>query len=300
MNSPTFLGQTVALIRKNLVVAVKRKWLSTIIRSLVIPIVLLVLLLEIQNFTKDPNRYGIGTIHPIRSLKDSLQGSKPIVVARSSGLGPDFSPVFDRFEKSLGDHHIIKSVNEDEIDGTCPVDSHGHSPCHAAIIFQNSPGSEGGDNMWEYDIRTDPAFLTYSFNVFNTNSGVERIVLPLQLAIDNAITNSTEIPDIFAFTGSSQEEADESSRRSFQSLALYTLSFVFFLTMVPVAHHVAGLMTYDRESGMSQLVDCMGGDGAVWARVISYVITFDILYLPLWVILGAGMVNTHQRFSGSC
>ncbi|KAJ3564459.1 hypothetical protein NPX13_g7837 [Xylaria arbuscula] len=287
MNSPTFLGQTVALVKKNLVIAVKRKWLSTIIRSLIIPIVLLVLLLEIQNFVKDQNRYGIGTIHPIRSLTDSLQGSKPIVVARSPNLGPDFPAFFDRFEKSLGDHHIIKSVDENEIDSTCPVDSHGHSPCHAAIIFTNSPGGEGEEDIWDYNIRADPAFLTYGFNVYNTQSGIERIVLPLQLAIDSAITNSSEIPDIQAYTGSSQEEADEASRRSFQGLALYILSFVFFFTMVPVAHHVSGMVTHDRESGMSQLVDAMSGGSAVWARVISYVITFDILYLPLWIILGA-------------
>ncbi|KAI0441149.1 hypothetical protein F4803DRAFT_437510 [Xylaria telfairii] len=287
MNNPTFLGQTVALIKKNLVVAVKRKWLSTIIRSLVIPIVLLVLLLEIQSFTKDQNHYGIGTIHPIRDFQDSLQGSKPIVIANSASLGPDFPPILDRFEKSLGNHHIIKRVDEDEIESTCPVDPHGHSPCHAVVLFTNSPDSDNDDDKWEYDIRTDPAFFTYSFDVFNTNSGVERIILPLQLAIDNAITNSTEIPDVQAFTGLSQKEADDFSRRDFQSIALFTLSFVFFFTMVPVAHHVAGMVTYDRDSGMSQLVDAMGGDGAVWARVLSYVITFDILYLPLWIILGA-------------
>ncbi|KAI0505291.1 hypothetical protein F5B22DRAFT_532271 [Xylaria bambusicola] len=287
MSNPTFLGQTVALIRKNLVVAVKRKWLSTIIRSLIIPIVLLVLLLEIQNFIKDLNRYGVGKIHPIRGLQDSLQGSKPIVVASSASLGADFPPILDRLEKSLGDHHIIKRVDEDEIESTCPVDSHGHSPCHAAIVFKNSPGSNNDDDKWEYNILTDPAFLTYKFDVFNANSGVERIVLPLQLEIDNAITNSTEIPDVQAFTRLSQKEADDFSRRDFQSLALYTLSFVFFITMVPVAHHVAGMVTYDRDSGMSQLVDAMGGDGAIWARVLSYVITFDILYLPLWIILGA-------------
>ncbi|KAK5624427.1 hypothetical protein RRF57_000143 [Xylaria bambusicola] len=287
MNNPTFLGQTLALIKKNLVVAVKRKWLSTIIRSLIIPIVLLVLLLEIQNFIKDPNHYGIGTIHPIRDLQDSLQGSKPIVVATSAGLGPDFPPILDRIEKSLGTHHVIKRVNEDEIESTCPVDSHGHSPCHAAVHFKNSPDGDNDGDKWDYGILTDPAFLTYGFDVFNTNSGVERIVLPLQLAINKAITNSTEIPDIQAFTGLSQKEADDFSRMDFQAIALYTLSFVFFFTMVPVAHHVAGAVTYDRDSGMSQLVDAMGGGGAIWARVLSYVITFDILYLPLWIILGA-------------
>ncbi|TGJ84080.1 hypothetical protein E0Z10_g4677 [Xylaria hypoxylon] len=286
MNNPTVLRQTLVLVKKNLVVTVKRKWLSTLIRSLILPIVLLVLLLEIQNFVKDQNRYGIGSPHPIKSLKDSLQGSGPIVISRVPSLGQDFPPVLDRFEKALENHKVI-FVNEGELDSTCPVDYHGRSPCHAAIIFKDSPGSGNVNASWEYDIRTDPALQSYQFNVFDTNSATESIILPLQSAIENAITNSTEAPDLQAFTGSTQDEIDESSRRGFQTLALYILSFVFFLTMVPVAHHIAGLMTYDRESGMSQLIDAMGGGGAVFSRVISYVITFDLLYLPLWIILGA-------------
>ncbi|KAI0538264.1 hypothetical protein GGR58DRAFT_312330 [Xylaria digitata] len=285
-NPPTFLGQTLALVKKNLVVTIKRKWFSTIIRSLVLPILLLVLLLEIQNFSKDQNRYGIGSPHPIKSLRDSLKGSKPIVISRAPSLGPDFPPVLDRFEKALGDHKVIY-VDEDQLDNTCPVDYHGRSPCHAAILFTESPGSGNVNATWEYDIRTDPALESYHFNVFDTNGAAESIILPLQLAIENAITNSTETPDIQAYTGDTQDEVDESSRKNFQVLALYILSFVFFITMVPVAHHVAGLVTYDRESGMSQLIDAMGGSGAVWSRVLSSVITFDLLYLPLWIILGA-------------
>ncbi|KAI1312365.1 hypothetical protein F5Y03DRAFT_390713 [Xylaria venustula] len=287
MNNPTFLGQTVALARKNLVIAVKRNWLSTIIRSLVFPIVLLVLLLEIQNFTKDQNRYGIGPVHPVRTLQDSLRGSKPIVISRSSSLGSDFPPVLDRFEKSLQNHQVLQRVDEEGIDNLCPVDYRGHSPCHAVVLFKDSPGSGNADAKWEYDIRTDPALMTSRFDVFNTDSAAESVILPLQLAIENAITNSTTDLDFQAFTPYTQKEMDDFSRENFQVLALYILSFVFFITMVPVAHHVAGAMTYDRESGMSQLVDAMGGDGAVWSRVISYVITFDILYLPTWIILGA-------------
>ncbi|KAF2972973.1 hypothetical protein GQX73_g641 [Xylaria multiplex] len=286
MNNPTFLGQTLVLVKKNLVITIKRKWFSTIIRSLVLPIVLLVLLLEIQNFSKDPNRYGIGPPHPIKSLQDSLKGSKPIVISLAPTLGLDFPPVLDRFEKALGDHKVIY-VDEDQLDSTCPVDYHGRSPCHAAILFTDSPGSGNVNATWAYDIRTEPALESYNFNVFDTNSAAEGIIIPLQLAIENAITNSTEIPDIQAYTADTQDEADESSRRNFQVLALYILSFVFFFTMVPVAHHVAGLVTYDRESGMSQLIDAMSGSGAVWSRVLSTVITFDLLYLPLWIILGA-------------
>ncbi|GAW22798.1 hypothetical protein ANO14919_123410 [Xylariales sp. No.14919] len=286
MNNPTLLHQTLALVKKNFVITLKRQWISTLIRSLIFPVVLLVLLLEIQNFTKNQDRYGIGSQHPVKTLQDSLQGSKPLVITRARSLGSDFPPVLGRFEKALGNHKVTY-VDENELDRTCPVDYHGRSPCHAAVLFKDSPGSGKVNATWEYDIRTDPALQSYGFDVFNTNSATESIILPLQLAVENAITNSTEIPDVQAFTGDTQAEVDENSRKGFQSLALYTLSFVFFITMAPVAHHVAGMMTHDRESGMSQLIDAMGGDHAVWSRVISYIITVDILYLPLWIILGA-------------
>ena len=57
--------------------------------------------------------------------------------------------------------------------------------------------------------------------------------------------------------------------------------------MVSVAYHLASMMTYERESGMSQLLDAMS-NGATPARILSYVLTFDLVYLPLWIILGAG------------
>lgn len=289
MNDSTFIRQTLALIKKNFVIAIKRKWFSTIVRSLILPIALLVLLLEIQNFSADQNRYGIGHPHPIKDLQSSLQGAKPIILSRSPGLGPDFSPVFERLKKSLGGHDIIEQVGEDAFDSTCPVDYHGRTPCHAAILFKDSPGSKNASKNWQYDIRVDPALMTYyDFDVFDSNSAAERIILPLQSAIENAITNSTGSPDVQAFTYYTQQEADKLSRENFQSLALYILTFVFFITMVPVAHHIASMITYDRESGISNLIDAMGGNGAVWSRTMSYVLTFDILYLPLWIILGAG------------
>ncbi|KAI1760704.1 hypothetical protein GGR53DRAFT_508730 [Hypoxylon sp. FL1150] len=44
-------------------------------RSLVFPILLLTLLFEIQNFSKDTNRYGYRNPHSIRSLADGLAQS---------------------------------------------------------------------------------------------------------------------------------------------------------------------------------------------------------------------------------
>ncbi|KAI1266024.1 hypothetical protein F5Y18DRAFT_435477 [Xylariaceae sp. FL1019] len=287
MEDQVLVRQTLALTKKNLVVAVKRKWLSTLLRSLILPIALIVLLLEIQNFTKDRNKYGYGSIHQIRDLSDTIHGSKSLVLVHNSTLGPDFAPFLERFRPKVGKANVIELTTESDIDAKCPVDYHGNSPCHAVVLFNDSPESGRVNATWKYDIRTDPALQSWSFNVYDQGSTAQAIVLPLQSAIETAMVNLTTSADIQAFTPYTQKEADDNSRKSFQITALYILSFAFFVSMVPVAQHASSMMSSERELGISHLIDAMGGNGASWARVMSYVVTFDILYLPLWIILGA-------------
>ncbi|KAI0391785.1 hypothetical protein F5Y17DRAFT_460472 [Xylariaceae sp. FL0594] len=290
MNNPHFLGQTLALIKKNLVVALKRQWISTPLRALVLPLILLILLLEVKSFARDPNVYGIGDPHPFKDVKDSLRDGKPVVIARNSTVGPDFLPVLDRFKKSLGTANVIELGDPDELkfNATCPVDYHGHSPCYALVIFKDSPESGQVNATWEYEIRTDPALQTYgAFNVHNNDGPTQNIILPLQAAIENAIGNLTVTPDVQIFTQYTQAEADKLNSKGYLQLALYTLSFVFFITMCFAGNHLSSMMAKDRATGMSQLIDAMTGNGAAWSRVMSYVLTFDVLYLPLFIIMGA-------------
>ncbi|KAI1324476.1 hypothetical protein F5Y16DRAFT_303201 [Xylariaceae sp. FL0255] len=290
MRGHKFVRQTLALTKKNLIIAIKRKWISTLLRALILPILFLVLLLEIQNFVKDTNTYGIGSIHAIKTLSDSLgESGKPLVTIQDPGLGKDFAPFFERFKQTIGSHSLIQLDDESQLNTTCPVDFHGQSPCHAAVIFTDSPQSGAVNASWKYNIRRNPASDSIGFSVYNTDSGVESIILPLQAAIDNSIANLTS-PEIQAYTGETQEIHEKDQREEFQILALYILSFVFFLSMVPVAHHVSSMICLERENGMSALIDAMGSDAA-WSRVFAYVLTMDLLYLPLWIILGAVFWN---------
>ncbi|KAI1775561.1 P-loop containing nucleoside triphosphate hydrolase protein [Hypoxylon cercidicola] len=278
--------QTWALTRKNLIIAVVRKWFSTLLRSLLFPILFLTLLLEIQNFSKDTNRYGYGNTHSIRSLADSLaESSKQLVLVQEPGLGPDFQPVLQKISDPLDSSRLIYLNDSSQVDATCPVDYHGNSPCYAVAIFKDSPLSGHVNATWNYTIRTDPALGSFSFNVFDSNGAADSVYLPLQSAIENAMANLTTNPDVMAYTYVTQEETDEDSRKSFITLALYLLSFIYYMTFISVCHHIAGMMASERESGMSDLIDAMGG-GMAWPRVLSYVVTFDILYLPLYIIMG--------------
>lgn len=285
MSLPLILRQTWALTRKNFLVAVVRGWRSTLIRSLILPIALLVLLLEIQNFSKDKNKYGFGSPETVLDLVDTVH-EKKLVFVRSPDLGPDFDPVFNKIVAPLRPSTFLELDNAGDIQSTCPVDYHGISPCHAVVIFNDSPESGRPGAHWNYTIRTDPSQVENPFNVFTTDGPLNQLFLPLQVAIENAITNSTTVPDVLKYShAGTQEQADEASRRMFLTMALYILSFVFFMTMMPVSHHVASMIASERESGLSHLIDAMGG-GVTTPRVLSYIGTFYILYLPLWIILG--------------
>ncbi|OTB14249.1 hypothetical protein K445DRAFT_368081 [Daldinia sp. EC12] len=287
MNLQSLGRQTWALTRKNLLITILRKWRSTFFRSLLFPIVVLVLLLEVQNFSKDTNRYGIANPRSVDSLADSMAGNtKSLILVQEPGLGPDFQPVLEKITDPLDSNRLVHLNDSNKIDATCPVDYHGNSPCHAVVIFKDSPLSGRVNATWNYTIRADPSVSYWSFNVFDTNSAIDRVYLPLQLAIENAMLNLTDIPDFMPYTYLTQDEVDEQSRKSFIIMALYLLSFVYYITFIPVGHHVAGMIAFERETGMSDLIDAMGG-GVAWPRVLSYVFTFDILYLPLWIIMGA-------------
>ena len=278
--------QTWALTRKNFIITVLRKWISTLIRALILPILLLVLLLEIQNFSKDTRKYGFGSPNAVRDLVDTIPDDKKLVFVQSPGLGPDFGPVHKTIVDPLKPGSVLELDNLDKVDTACPVDFHGDSPCYAVVVFNDTPESGRPNAHWNYTIQTDPSKTMFNSNPFTTDNPIEQVFLPLQVAVENAITGSDRKPEILKYTSrGTQEQADETARQTFIILALYILSFVFFITMMPASHHVASMIAADRESGMSELVDAMGG-GAAIPRVLSHVITFDILYLPLWIILG--------------
>ena len=277
--------QTWALTRKNFITIVLRKWISTLIRAFILPILLLVLLLEIQNFAKDNSRFGFGSTNPVQDLADTIL-DKRVVFVRTPGLGPDFEPVYRKILAPLRRESIFELDNPADVGNTCPVDYHGTSPCYAVVVFNDTPESGRPGAHWNYTIQTDPSKTRFDPDPFTTKNPLEEVFLPLQVAIENAITGTDTKPEVLKYTfRGSQEQANEEARKQFLALALYILSFVFFMTMMPLSHHVTSMVAAERESGMSELIDAMGG-GAAIPRVLSHVITFDILYLPLWIILG--------------
>lgn len=286
VNVRLFMRQTWALTKKTLIIAVMRHWFSTALRALVLPIAFLVLILNIKNLIVGNDGYGVGSPSPVRSLADAIPNSKKLVFVQPPGLGPDVAKVVDEMTSTLGGKQVVYLTDPNDLVTTCRQTLHGNSNCFAAVVFNDSPLTTGetSKGVWSYTLHADNADNAFNFNVNQHNNDQDRVFLPLQVALENAMTNSTIIPDTYMFTTISQAQEDISIREQYQRLVISTYSIAFFISMVSPIYHSVSMITSERESGMTQLIDAMGGSSP--ARIMSYVLAFDIIYLPCWIIFG--------------
>jgi len=291
-----FLTQVKALSKKNLVLLATRHWLSTLLQAIVAPILILALTLNIKNFTSSGTGYGFGQPAPVRSIQDSIRATQHLVLVRPQHVGSDVDRVIDTIKKPLPPHQVRIVESEAEANDNCPTSWRGVSNCYAIITFTDSPMTTPGQSSpelpydsltnqtWSYSLRYDPAREGFLDNVHAKDNDFDVYYLPTQLAVENAISNSTELPQAYQFTLRTQEEMDAADRISYGQLVIRTWVIVFFLSIIPCVYHVVGVITRERESGLSQLIDAMGGSPS--ARVLSHVISFSILYFPSWLVMG--------------
>ena len=303
MSIKSFHTQTWALVRKNLILICLRSWLSTLIRGYILPIVFLVLIYHIPEFTKDDNeKYGNSNVSTMRSLKDVL-GEQTLLLVGEDDAGADVARVFDTIVKPLDSAHVVRINNSGDLGDTmekhCRVDGNGNSPCLGAIVLDDSPITRGGSQKWRYSIRSNPKNFGRAFDATEFNDITDTVFFPMQVAVENAITNATETPDVFKFTYmGNQEDLAEENLTSWLGIVEGAVMYFIFLTAATVVQHVSAMIARDRETGVSSLIDAMSG-GAAGARVVSWIITFDIVYLPLWIILGCGkaLLYTHCQLA---
>ncbi|KAI7762811.1 hypothetical protein LZL87_008252 [Fusarium oxysporum] len=271
-----------ALIRKIFLITLVKHWFSTLLRALLIPVLILVLVLQIQNFTGDGNRYGVGEPSPIPSLAETLPPGTKLVFVQGSNAGSDVGGVITKIKDGLkGTVEVADS--EADLRKRCPTSLSGATNCYAAIIFNDSPLSKAGNKTWSYTIRVSSARASTKFDITTPS---RNHYASLQLAVENAITNSTTTPNNYMFTRITQDEAAELKRRNFAATIVGGFGIVCFLSMISSVFHIIGMISTEREAGMTQLIDVMTG-GAASARVLSYLIAFNIIYLPSWIVFGA-------------
>ncbi|OIW35226.1 P-loop containing nucleoside triphosphate hydrolase protein [Coniochaeta ligniaria NRRL 30616] len=272
--------QTKTIVKKNLRFLLLRNWFSTLLQAAIIPILIIALTLNIKNFGRSAINVP-GPPAPIQSLRESLPASsKFLVFATRPGLGADVDDVIQKVTRPLSGvaPQVILHQDPNKLPSQCSATFHGVSNCYAVVEFNDSPLSKVYNGTWNYTIRTDSA-LSY------LSEDIEKIHLPVQLAIENAITDSTTVPTTSWFSSISPEQL-EKMRRMQDSVdvgAIYAI--VYFLSVLVPVYHVANTITSERASGMSLLIDAMGGSPS--GRVLGSMFTFCLLYLPLWIISGA-------------
>ncbi|KAG7121467.1 ATP-binding cassette sub-family A member 17 like protein [Verticillium longisporum] len=281
-----WVRQTQALTNKIFLITLKRHLLSTLIRALVIPILVVSLTLGLQKFTSSGNRFGVGSPSPAATLSDVIPNNAKLFFIQSSDAGSDVSAAIKTITDSLKRKPIVQILkSDDELEQKCPTDINGRTDCYAAVTFNDSPLSSNGANQWNYTLRVSSSKVPSGFNIFNSNKAAKNPYAPLQLAVDQAITNSTTVPDMYMYTRTTPEDDATQKRKELLDGMFSGLSVVCFISMLSLVYHMVGMIADERESGMAQLIDVMGG-GAAAARVLSYLIAFNIIYLPSFIIMG--------------
>ncbi|GAB1310103.1 ABC transporter domain-containing protein [Madurella fahalii] len=287
MAAGEFARQVKALTKKNLILLVTRHWLSTLLQSIVAPILVLALTLNIRNFGASRNIYGIGTPTPIRAIQDAIPGSQQLVFVKDPVLGPDIDTVISTVSRQLAPEKVVQFETRDEASSYCVPNFRGTSGCYAIVTFLDSPLTPpffGMNQTWNYTLRFDPARNSYRANVHYSTNPHQIYHLPAKLAIDNAITNSTEAPEEYMFSSMRQEDLDRILDANYGDTVITTYVIVFFLSVLPGVYHVVGVVSAERASGVAGLIDAMGGGPAV--RVVGWIVALGIVQFPVWIVAG--------------
>ncbi|KAK3956806.1 hypothetical protein QBC32DRAFT_226994 [Pseudoneurospora amorphoporcata] len=293
------ISQTWTLTRKNLLIVLHRHTTATVIRAFVLPVIIVAFLSFAKNLFVPYAVFGISHVHPVRSLADGLQASsgtgRNTVAFVNNGLrGGEIDRVIEELATIVRDAGKNASIaeSEQELVLTCRASLRGVTPCYGAVVFHSSP-DEGPGGIWNYTLRADSALGTGKINVDKDDNDAQVYMLPLQRAVDTAITRNgryklPERQDEFPFTSLTKEERADRVRQLYQKTIYNVLGVTFLISVIGVCYHLVGFMASERETDMSTLVEAMMFTKRTWegqaARLLSYHLGFTILYLPGYVV----------------
>lgn len=220
----------------------------------------------------------------------------------NGNIGGEISAVIDRLAITVTQAGAVPVVvaTEQELLDVCPSSLRGATACYAAASFHSSP-TEGDAGAWNYTLRADGAFGISIF-VTQDDNDQEIYVLPFQHAIDAAIASQGggSIPEAsaisqFPYTSRTNEQLQRNITRLYMGTLINILALAYFIGFVGVTYQLVGSMATERELGMSQLIESMVSGNSRWkaqaARLISFHLAYDILYLPGWIIMPIIVAN---------
>ncbi|KAI9840875.1 MAG: hypothetical protein M1837_001254 [Sclerophora amabilis] len=298
------------LTRKNLLIALWRRWFTTPLRALILPIAFAFFLSYVRNFFLPPSNYGFGSPRPLRHLTTdaigSARGSRDTVAFVHNGFrGGQIEDLIDSLATPLAEAGADVRIlsGEEELFSVCRSSLSGVSGCYAAASFHSSP-TEGIGDLWNYTARAD-ASLGNGVFVDRGDNDVQVFSLPFVHAIDSGIAtlSGRTLPDMdeYPYTHQTRKERDDEILRLFMGAIIDFLGVCFFIGICGITYQLTGHMAVERELGISQLIDAMSPNRHQWqtqaARLFATHVAFDIIYLPGWI--GIGLVISLLVFASS-
>ncbi|KAF9235155.1 hypothetical protein BU15DRAFT_78326 [Melanogaster broomeanus] len=182
--------------------------------------------------------------------------------------------------------NIKQVASPSDIPSSCPQNFNRHSECYAAIAFNYLPTSPTDTTPINYTISADGG-LTY-INVYSHTSDFETRILPLQLAMDDAIISlrsgqSIPTPLEWPYTKETNEQQSTDTRLSYvrgiRTLAVLAL----FICYIGIAYQLPGAFSGERANLLTSHMKAMGLLDS--ARIISWHVSMSLAYLPAWIIV---------------
>ncbi|KAF2728683.1 P-loop containing nucleoside triphosphate hydrolase protein [Polyplosphaeria fusca] len=302
------LRQLWALIRKNLLIIVARRPISTFIRAVAIPLVVVLVVAFSKNFFASSQHWGVSSPHEIHSLEDGLKATakgRDTVAFIDNGMkGGAVASVIDSLSQRVRNAKKTPVFYKDEPELAlhCRSNDGGDSACYGAVIFLSSPDEAGPKNtkgVWNYTIRGDNQLSSAFIDVRGEENRVQVYQLPLQRAVDMEIIsrsrsdNTTELPtktDEILYTSADQSTLQDSREKNFLSWCVWLFGAIFSFAMIGIVYHMVSFVATERELGMSGLIDTMLPGASVFrarlVRQLAAYLSFAAVYLPSWLVIG--------------
>lgn len=176
---------------------------------------------------------------------------------------------------------VVPLPNSDDIFSVCAQNLQGSSKCLAAIEWNNID-LIADTPIYNYTLRGNTGLV--HIDVLSQNTDTDRTLLPLQWAIDRAITNLTTTPKTMPFTSETTEWYKQQTVGRFMKVVRDWIAPAMYLTMIGVVYHMAGTVAQERQSGITDLLASMGNHQL--SRIAANHLAFSFAYAPGWIALG--------------
>jgi hypothetical protein len=208
--------QTITLTYKNLLIAFKAP-IATVCRALIFPIVVTLIFCFLrhigvtQGYKPDVASWGIATSStPIKDLGTAINAlphdiGKRLVFVRNGISNTTLGPIIEGIlnEPTMKGVEGLSVDDPNDLFTLCRQTLAGSSNCYAAVLF-----SSFNETNVEYTIAMDESALAYTgydegMGDHSPNSRTNRLIFPLQYAIDSHIGNFSTItpPSTQRFSG---------------------------------------------------------------------------------------------------